>query len=385
MSYVTEQRVAALAASLTPREHAIIDTLDRLRVASTSQLRRLHFNESSPHSNARNVRRTLAKLVGKRVLSQLERRVGGQEGGSSEAVFALDAAGQRLASVCGPAGGTRIRRPWTPSQLFLAHSLGVTELFVELSEVAARSGHPEDLLAFDAEPLCWRTFSGAAGARGVLKPDAFCRYAVGDFEDSYFIEIDRATMALTTIARKLDGYRRYLASGREQQRWGVFPAVLLRRSDRRPARRASPSAGHPTADRRRTLSRRAGERRRRGDLRGPAVKQLPRRTVLLGDARACCAACSPRRSMPSSPARRTRRVCAITAQPDSSDTSRPSTATSTPDGGDAWREARTQGLRLGLAQPWRRLRQVRIARRARRELAARSAARGARRCRRTVG
>lgn len=227
MSYVTEQRVASLAAGLTSREHEVIDTLDRVRVASTSQLMRLHFTESSPHGNARNVRRTLAKLIDKRVLSQLERRVGGQAGGSSEAVFALDAAGQRLASVCGPAGGTRIRRPWTPSQLFLAHSLAVSELFVSLAEIAASTGHPEDLLAFDAEPLCWRTYSGPAGGRGVLKPDAFCRYAVGDFEDSYFVEVDRATMALTTIARKLDYYRGYLASGREQQRWGVFPQILF--------------------------------------------------------------------------------------------------------------------------------------------------------------
>lgn len=227
MSYVTEQQVASLAAALTPREQAIIETLDRVRVASTSQIKRLHFTESSPAGNARNVRRTLAKLTTKRVLAQLERRVGGQAGGSTEAVFALDAAGQRLASVCGPAGGTRIRRPWTPSQLFLAHSLAVTELFVSLSEIAAGTGHSDDLLAFDGEPLCWRTFTGPAGARTVLKPDAFCRYVVGEFEDSYFVEIDRATMALPTVARKLDCYRRYLASGREQQRWGVFPQILF--------------------------------------------------------------------------------------------------------------------------------------------------------------
>src|SRR2546423_5418288 len=105
--YVTAARVAELADTLTPREHAIVGTLDRVRLATTKQLERLHFAEGTPLANARQARRTLRKLVEAHVLSTLDRRVGGGNRGSSQAVYALDRAGQRLASAAGPAGGSR--------------------------------------------------------------------------------------------------------------------------------------------------------------------------------------------------------------------------------------------------------------------------------------
>jgi len=102
----------------------------------------------------------------------------------------------------------------------------VTELFVQLRE-AARGGGLE-LLDFDAEPACWRTFTGLGGARTTLKPDAFVRVGLADFEDSYFVEVDRATHSGPSVARKLTLYRRYWQSGREQsRRRGVFPKVLV--------------------------------------------------------------------------------------------------------------------------------------------------------------
>lgn len=223
--YVTAARVEQLADRLTARDRAIIETLDRLRVATTSQLQRLHFTGGTPLANARQARRTLRRLVESDVLARLDRRVGGGTRGSSQAVYALSVAGQRLASACGPAGGSRLRRPWTPHHSFLAHQLSVTEVFVELSEAEA-SGDCE-LLAFDAEPLSWRRFTGLAGARTILKPDTYLRLGLGEYEDAYFLEIDRATESLPTLARKLDTYRRYRQTGREQQRYGVFPQALF--------------------------------------------------------------------------------------------------------------------------------------------------------------
>ncbi len=222
---VTEARVAQLERLLSPREVALVETLDRLRLASTKQLERLHFAAGTELANARQARRTLARLVELRVLSRLDRRVGGAQPGSSDYPYALDVAGQRLASACGPAGGTRIRRPWTPGVSFLRHALAVSELYVRLVE-AERAGHL-DLLAFDAEPLCWRTFSGLGGARVVLKPDAFVRVGVGSYEHFFFIEVDRATQSGPSVGRKLATYRRYWQSGREQARFGLFPKVLV--------------------------------------------------------------------------------------------------------------------------------------------------------------
>jgi hypothetical protein len=141
-------------------------------------------------------------------------------------VYALDTAGQRLASACGPAGGVRIRRPWTPGAAFVAHQLAVSELYVRLCQ--AERSEQLDVLAFDAEPACWRTFTGIGGARTILKPDAFVRIGLEDFEDAYFVEVDRATHSGPSVARKLTLYRRYWQTGREQRRWdGVFPKVLV--------------------------------------------------------------------------------------------------------------------------------------------------------------
>ena len=223
---LTEARVAELAARLTPTEQAVIDTLDRVRLASSPQLERLHFTgEGSARTRARRARRTLARLVELRVLARLERCVGGVRAGSAGYIYALDVAGQRLASACGPAGGARIRRPWTPGAPIVAHTLAVTELYVRLRE-AERVGGPE-LLAFDAEPVCWRVFTGIGGGRVTLKPDAFVRLAAGELEHFAFVEVDRATQSAPALGRKLKLYRRYFATAREQERFGVFPQVVL--------------------------------------------------------------------------------------------------------------------------------------------------------------
>jgi hypothetical protein len=222
---VTNAYVERLAAELPARDLALVETLDRFRVATPTQLKRLHFTEGTPAANARQVWRRLRALQALHVLTVLERRVGGGRGGSSQAIFALDTAGQRLASACGPAGGRRLRRPWTPGNQFLAHAVAVTELYV-LARERARAGGGE-VLAFDAEPQCWRRFTGIGGAAAWLKPDAFIRFGAGDLEHLSFVEVDRATASAPTITRKLDVYRRYWQTGREQERFGAFGRVLL--------------------------------------------------------------------------------------------------------------------------------------------------------------
>ena len=242
---ITEAYVAELERGLTPRERAIVASLDRLRIASVKQLERLHFTAYSERANARQARKALSGLTERRVVTRLERRVGGVRAGSRGSVYALDVAGQRLASVCGPAGGVRIRRPWTPGTPFLAHQLAVTELFVQLTETSRDD--VLEILDFDAEPASWRTFTGLGGSRTVLKPDSFVRLGLGEFEDSYFVEVDRATHSGPSVARKLTLYRRYWQTGREQhRRSGVFPKVLvLVPSEARRAALVDIAAGQP--------------------------------------------------------------------------------------------------------------------------------------------
>jgi len=224
--YVTAKRAAVLERTLGPREQAIIETLDRLRVATTEQLRRLHFTDLTPRSAARQAPKTLARLAEQRITCKLERQLGGVRAGSRAAVWSLDTAGQRLApSSCGPAGGYHPRRPWTPSLTFLAHRLAVSECFVSVTE-RARAGACE-LLDFDTEPLSWRRYASPYGGVSVLKPDAFVRVAAGDFERGSFVEVDRATESRSTLSTKLRAYRTFWETGREQARFGYFPRVVF--------------------------------------------------------------------------------------------------------------------------------------------------------------
>lgn len=223
--YVTAGRLAHLERRLSARDRAIVDTLDRLRVATTDQLRRLHFAGLSPASAARQAPRTLRRLTTYRVVVPLPRPIGGVRAGSRATVWSLDLAGQRLASACGPAGGTRPRQPWTTGLPFVAHRLAVSECYVALTE-ASRAGSC-DLLDFEAEPLSWRRYASPYGGWAHVKPDAFVRLAIGAYERGVFVEIDRATEATSTLARKLAAYRRYWEAGREQGRRGYFPQVVF--------------------------------------------------------------------------------------------------------------------------------------------------------------
>jgi hypothetical protein len=67
---------------------------------------------------------------------------------------------------------------------------------------------------------------GPHGGPEILKPDLYAVTAGGEFEDSWFIEVDRSTESLPTLLKKCRQYERYWQSGREQAAHGVFPAVL---------------------------------------------------------------------------------------------------------------------------------------------------------------
>lgn len=224
MSRVSPAKLAQIERRLSTQDRLVIDALDRLRVATTDQLYRLLV--TSEPVTLRRTQAKLAKLRSLGVLARLERNVGGVRAGSTGQVYSLDTAGQRLAvSGCGPAGGRRRRRPWTPGLPFLRHQLAVSELFVRLRE--AERDDRLAVLGFDSEPLCWRSFAGIGGARSILKPDAFLRIGIGEYQDTFFIEVDQDTQSLPAIKRKLVVYRRFYATGREQERYGAFPQVLF--------------------------------------------------------------------------------------------------------------------------------------------------------------
>ncbi|MBM7472502.1 hypothetical protein JOE66_002136 [Subtercola frigoramans] len=81
-------------------------------------------------------------------------------------------------------------------------------------------------MSVEPEPQCWREYTGPQGTVQTLKPDLSAVTASGDFEDHWFIEADEGTEHLPQILAKCRSYASYAASGIEQHRLGVFPAVV---------------------------------------------------------------------------------------------------------------------------------------------------------------
>jgi len=223
--YATAAVVQALEARLSERDNAVLRSVSDLRFVSGAQLARMHFAGGDDSAlSARNARRALLRLVRLDVLARLPRAVGGVRSGSAGFVYHLGLAGQRLAAERGWQTKHRGRRPHVPGRLFLAHSLQVAELHTLLIE-ADRSGRLE-LLELAAEPACWRSCGGAGGQQRILKPDSYVRLGAGEYEDSWFIEVDMGSEGSQALERKLGDYLAYEASGTEQAERGVFPKAL---------------------------------------------------------------------------------------------------------------------------------------------------------------
>lgn len=198
-----------LLQTLSGRDWAIIDTLDRVHLASSVQLERLHFSQLAGRSRTVKRGQVLKRLVDARVLAVLERRIGTAGGGSASHCYVLDVAGQHLTRLRAEAvsATTRVRRPRPPGERFVAHALWVTELHVGLVEIS-RSGRLV-LDTFQAEgDAYWPN-----GLSGWVKPDAFVKVRRRDVADYWWYEADLTTESLPTIRSKLLAYLDFVQRG----------------------------------------------------------------------------------------------------------------------------------------------------------------------------
>ncbi|WNV83468.1 replication-relaxation family protein [Umezawaea sp. Da 62-37] len=207
---------------LSERDLAILVDLDRLRLLTGKQLRRLHFPDGDPITQARKARATIRRLAELGVIVRLERRVGGMRAGSEGFVIGLSGWGHAVLAL-DDVRPRRHRRVIETKPAFQSHVLAIGELYVALIE-HTRAGS-SDLIEFAGEPEAWRQFGGLGGQAVTLKPDGFVRLGVGDIEVLAFLEQDMDTESLPTIDRKLGVYVSYWRSGQEQRHLGVFPKV----------------------------------------------------------------------------------------------------------------------------------------------------------------
>jgi hypothetical protein len=225
MRRLSAPALMSLAETLPERERQIVATVGQLRLVMGSQLERLHFNKTGKAaSRERAARRTLAHLSEQHLLYRLGRRIGGVRAGSAGHIYSLGPIGKRLIAYWQGQGLVRVRTVHEPGTAFVRHSLAVAEQYVQLIE-AERSGHCE-LLAFDAEPTCWRTHQSRQGQRVTLKPDAYVRLGVGAYEQRSFLEVDCGSEGRAALTRKCSYYVSYYQTGLEQAEHGVFPRVV---------------------------------------------------------------------------------------------------------------------------------------------------------------
>ncbi|MGK5554335.1 replication-relaxation family protein [Actinomadura kijaniata] len=149
--------MAEVGVTLSERDRAILRTLGTVHVVTARQLVALHGAGIGP----RQAQAVLASLTTPQVLSRLPRTVGGVRAGSAGFVYTLGPVGVWLLDP------SRRRRSWEVDRLFLAHTLGISQLYTDVV-LAARAGCFE-LETFTAESTCWRTFYGLVSERLILK------------------------------------------------------------------------------------------------------------------------------------------------------------------------------------------------------------------------
>ncbi|MFI6168929.1 replication-relaxation family protein [Nocardia sp. NPDC051052] len=230
------QNIWSIGDTLSDRDWAVLRSVAEHRFLSVSQIHALHFADLSSGSGLRIAQRVLVRLRELRLLGTLERRVGGVRAGSAGLVHYVDANGERLLKA---ESGQPVRRHLTdPSETFLKHTLAIADTHVSLA--AAHREQRLELLAMQIEPTAWRQYIGIGGARLRLKPDLYAETAISadsEYEDSWFIEVDRGTESIPTLVRKCRDYEAYRRSGIEQDRSeGTFPQIVWSMSANDPAK-----------------------------------------------------------------------------------------------------------------------------------------------------
>lgn len=198
----------------------VLRDLGMVRVLTGRQLERLHFYDLAVPNRDRARRRVLNRLIALSVITTLDRSIGGVRAGNAGLVYTLDAAGQKLLRLLNGEGQEPVRRPWTPSALFLNHTLAVSELYVRLRE--SERARLLELVTFRAEPACWQR----TASLGTLKPDAYVLVAAGDIENAWWLEVDRGTESPGTLRRKLNLYLLAAQAGVTGPD-GILPRVLV--------------------------------------------------------------------------------------------------------------------------------------------------------------
>jgi hypothetical protein len=212
-----------LTERLAKRDQAVLEAIGNHRFLTTKQVQSLCFHHhTTTDSAARICRRVLHRLEGWLLIERPIRRVGGLMAGSASSIWMLTSTGQRLRNL--RAGLGAVGRVREPGEGFIRHYLAIADTHLAL--IAAQRAKQLELLTVQIEPACWRRYTGPTGSSAVLKPDLYAVTAAGEFEDHWFIEVDRATESIPTLIKQCRQYEAYRRTGSEQAETELFPLVL---------------------------------------------------------------------------------------------------------------------------------------------------------------
>lgn len=216
-----------------PMQARLLALVAAHRFATTTQLARLTALEyASPASALRQTQRHLASLAQQCLLTSLERRVGGWQGGSAVTVWAATTRGHRCVAAAEGEEVPRRQRPREVSTTFLDHLLAITEVRTSIEEAVRQEADTEAAVAL--EPDCWRTALSPSGQVQVLRPDLAVTITSPAYEDRYLMEVDRATENPGRVIATCWRYQEHQATTSQVSDDGVFPLVVwLVPTDRR--------------------------------------------------------------------------------------------------------------------------------------------------------
>lgn len=220
---LSRRKLEEIDIALSQRDKEVLHAIQRHRYLMTRQIQRLQFTDAAnPSAALRAASRNLKKLKELGLITNLSRRIGGVRAGSASLIWHTTHAGERLLRLHDykPYPSKRF---FEPSPYFLAHTLAVAEISIQIAEVCKETNL--ELSALQPEPDCWRVYS-ERGKHVSLKPDLYATINSKEYEDRYFLEIDLDTESPAKIIEKCERYHKYYHSGLEQKENGIFPLTV---------------------------------------------------------------------------------------------------------------------------------------------------------------
>ncbi len=226
---LTLRQLQIIEYQLTDRDREILKLLRDTKSMFTYQIRRVCFSDSvNEKAAARAANRNLRKLKDLGLIDALvDRRIGGVRAGSSSYIWYLTEQGNKLLDMDKESSDEKKpkrNRFYEPADSTLGHRMAIVECFVQLVEIT-RKRKSFKLKEVFFEPSNWQYFTYKDKPE-ILKPDLTISLSHHGYEYRFFIEMDLGTESIDTVISKCIRYHKYMKSGVEQDKHGVFPYVL---------------------------------------------------------------------------------------------------------------------------------------------------------------